>query len=232
MTGPDPATPPDSLALTVLRLALAEDGKLRHRTHAGIAVRGAVFAELVFDGRLRGIRSPLPSGAAETGSLLTDSVFRAVQGRAPTQWKRWYSHARVDTEAAANELVRLAAWTRAEPDRIVDALTDHTEAQLRHVLALLDLNRRLAMPTVPAVTTGGAAPAQPEDAVVALLALGAGLRGDRPRPKAALRQFDRLLPVTPAPTVESPEQWATLRAAVRNSLIGIRRQAGSRLLSG
>jgi Golgi phosphoprotein 3 GPP34 len=225
------AAPPESLALTIFRLSLTSDGRLPHRTHAGIAVRGGLFAELILADRVSGDRIPRTAGAADSGDRLADSVFRAVDGRRPTSWKRWFSHTRPDAAAAEEELLRRAVLIRDGSGRLVDGLADITAKQAARVGQLLEIAR--SSPTAAALATR--VPVAADDAIVALLVTGAGLLGGRPRPRSALGQLAKLLPALTAAEAGGPEpeqQREALRAAVKYSLIAMRGRAGSRLLSG
>ena len=163
-------TEPDRIGLAVCRLGLnAGSGRIQHPVQLGIAIRGALFAELVLDGRLRGSRVPTVAGPSDTGNKLADSVHRAVSSRRPTPWKRWYSHVRADLEAATAALVSGGVWRDEGSGRFIDTDPELANGQAAGIAELL----RLSVP-----------PAEDEDAVVALLVGGAGPLGGRPRPRA------------------------------------------------
>jgi hypothetical protein len=204
----------ESLGLTVCRLGLdPTTGRIAHPDHLGIAIRGALFAELVLDGRLRGVTVPRVDGPSETGNRLADSVHRAVSGRGPMPWKRWFSHVGADLEAATGALVEGGAWQVQGPKRYADTDPELTAAQAARVAEIL----RHPEP-------GPAA----DEIVVALLVGAAGPRGDKPRPRARLAQVDPLLPLHP----EIKERQESARAALRAALRAIRGRAFLRLLSG
>jgi hypothetical protein len=134
MTQPDP---PEPLALAVCRLALDPvRGQLRRPDQVGIAVRAALFADLAGSGRLVGTRWPQAIGESDTGDPLPDALHRAVAGRRPTAWKRWYSHVDADRTAATEALVATGRW-RSEAGRLVDRNPGSTAAEQQRVAALL-----------------------------------------------------------------------------------------------
>jgi hypothetical protein len=202
---------------------------VRHRGHAGIAIRAALFAELLFDGRLAGEKRPVPIGPSETGDPLADAVHRAVSARGALPWKRWFSHVGADVDAAGAQLQRTGAW-RAGAARgvFVDNDPTLTSAQAAQVTELL----ALAQASPQTILEAGAGTL---DAAVALLAVGAGLLGARPRPKLALRRMDSLLPearLLRAAGLGVDAQQDAVRTVTRTALVAMRRRAGSRLLSG
>jgi hypothetical protein len=225
----------EPLALTVCRLALNPDtGRIAHKKQVGIAIRGALFAELALDGRISGERMPAAIGPSETGHKLADSVHRAVAGRGVKLWRRWFSHVGADLEAATNELVRLGMWRSEGGSRYADLEPELTAMQADRV---------------PEVLSGRVGVSSIEEVVVAVLAGGAGLRGGRPRPRARLKTLDHLLrsaglrvfpagvPAAPFGSVSaagSPTDMRsrTVRGAVRSSLRAIRGTAWLRILSG
>ena len=217
MTGSEPTADRDvapgySLGLTVCRLALDQtSGRIRHPGRVGIAIRGALFAELALAGRVTGFRSPRAIGESELTGEPADSLHRAIAERRSHQFKRWFSYTKVDVEAALRALARHelivatdnGGWRDTEPGLVAE-----------QILKVSDLTQLEALST--------------EEAVVALLATAAGLAGGRPRPRAALAAAGRLLP----PTSALDERQVTTRGAVLGSLRAIRRQGGLRVLSG
>jgi hypothetical protein len=211
---PDPT---NSMGITVCRLAIEpRSGRLRHRNRVGIAVRGALFAELALSRRLSGERLPKAIGDSDSTGELADSLHRAVAQRSATSFKRWFSHTGADVDAAVRALQLHGLVSRDGAARLQDADPGLATEQTLRITELL-----------AGSTTSDSVAA--EDAVVALLATGAGIAGGRPRPRLALGRLDQLLPPLPA---EMDGTRATARAAVRHSLIAIRRAAGGRLLSG
>jgi hypothetical protein len=217
LTSPDASDSPhlDSLAIAICRLGLdPASGRLRRRTHLGIAIRAGLFAELAIDGRLAGGRAPHAIGPSETGAGMSDSLHRAVAGRRPTQWRRWFGHVGADVDAATQSLVDAGVW-HPEAGGFVDADADRILAQSVRIEQFLTL--------APAGTATASAPVA--DIVLALLVGGAGVQGARPRPRAQLRQLPGLLP-------ESEPHLEVLRATARSALIVMRKHAGLRILSG
>jgi hypothetical protein len=158
----------DQLSLSVCRLALDPvRGRIRHQHQVGIAVRAALFAELIADGRLVGGRWPEPVGESDTGNPLPDAVHRAVAARGPAAWKRWYSHVEADRTAATEALLASGRW-RLQDGRLVDEDAGSTVTEQQRVRALL------------------AARTPPEELPVSLLVLlvgGYGVGGSRPAPR-------------------------------------------------
>ncbi|MCW2540726.1 MAG: hypothetical protein JWN95_2451 [Frankiales bacterium] len=212
-----------SMALTVCRLLRSPEARIRHGSYAGIAIRAALFAELVLDQRLSGVkapkvRAPLPEAEPDLGRSLPDAVYRAVAANAAKPWRRWYGHVGADLQAAVAELVRSGTWEETSPQRYRDIDPELVAAQLDGVRQVL------ARP--PAA--GGSASLATEDVLVALLVGGAGPAGERPRPRAQLRRVDAMLPLFP----EIKEQQETLRGLVKAALAAMRSRAGLRGLSG
>ena len=197
--------PSESLGLTVCRLGLdPASGRIRHRSQLGAAIRGALFVELVLEGRLSGNRLPRAIGESQTGQRLPDAVHAAIVGRGPTPWKRWFSHVGADVDAAVRTLVESGVWSLDKPRRYLDVQADLTSTQAVRVTEFLATTR---------------APGELEDAVVALLVGGAGVAGRRPRPRAQLMRLDRVLtPLLPADS----GQGTAIRAAVRGALKAMR----------
>jgi hypothetical protein len=97
---------------------------------------------------------------------------------------------------------------------------------------------------------GARAGVSADELAVVLLVLGAGLQGQRPRPRAALTALDKLLPADePTPRWQSallpegglrgggagaggPSQRTVLRSVLRAALEAMRSRAGARFLSG
>lgn len=247
MTGSGPGSGPDNreagdldpgyaLALTVCRLALEPtSGRIRHTGRVGIAVRGALFAELALAGRLIGIRAPRALDASDVTGEPADSLHKAVVAHRIKPYKRWFSHTTVDVEAALRALARHQLITPAEHGgwRDIDpGLVAEQSVQASQLVAMTP-TQGLGRTFFGRARLAGPASARPdrpsvptEDAVVALLATGAGLGGGRPRPRAALASLNGLLP--PSDDV----RIATARAAVHFSLRAVRGQAGLRFLSG
>lgn len=127
----------EQLALAVCRLALnPARGRLRHPHHVGIAVRAALFAELAGSGRLVGLHYPEAIGESITGNPLTDALYKAVAGRRPTPWRRWYSHIDADRAAATNALIEAGRW-KSEGRRLIDLDPTSTVLQQQRVAELL-----------------------------------------------------------------------------------------------
>jgi hypothetical protein len=150
-----------------------------------------------------------------------------VAARAPTHWKRWFSHTGADADAAVRALVGGDALAGDPGVERPDRRADDTSAQAQRVAQLVQAAAQAPSPAAVIAVSGGAVPVS--DAVVALLATAAGLAGGRPRPRAALGRLPRLLPPSGGPDAAAQD---TVRAAVRHGLTTIRGRAGSRLLSG
>jgi hypothetical protein len=204
----------ESLGLTVCRLGLDPDsGRIRNRVQVGMAIRGALFVELALSDRLTGAKAPRAIGESGTGGGLADAVHAAVADRRLTRWKRWFSHTGADVDAAVSALVNAGSWRSERPGRYIDNQAELTAAQAEQVNLLL-------------ISSAMVVPGGVEDAVVALLAGGAGLFGGRARPRTQLTQLDRLL-VPRLPAAESQRQ--PIQSAVRHSLRAMRGRGGLRL---
>lgn len=200
------------LGLTVCRLALDQaSGRIRHAGRVGIAIRGALFAELALAGRLTGSHVPRAVGDSALTGEPADSLHRAVAAGRSHQFRRWFSYTKADVDAALRALARhelivptdSGGWRDTQPGLVAE-----------QILKVSDLTKLEALST--------------EEAVVALLATAAGLAGGNPRPRTALSAAGRLLP----PISALDERQVTARTAVLASLRAIRRQGGIRLLSG
>lgn len=162
----------DQLALAVCRLALDPlRGRLRRPHQVGIAVRAALFTELARSGRLLGTRSPQAIGESDTGDPLLDALHRAVAGRHPTAWKRWYSHIDADRTAATDALIATGRWA-SEAGRLVDANPGATVAEQQRVAALL---------------SGRQVPDTVDLTLLVLLCGGYGAGQSRPAPRRSRR---------------------------------------------
>jgi hypothetical protein len=169
-----------------------------------VAIRGALFVDLALSGRLAGARMPRVIGESETGTRLADAVHRSVAGRAPTPWRRWYSHTGADVRAATEELISSGLWRSAERGRFADTNPELTAAQGERV-------RQFA--------AGLAVPADLDDAVVSLFATGAGLLGDKPRPRRQLLAMrDVVGPLLPT----EPAEREVVQAAITATLKALR----------
>ncbi len=234
MTSPNPATPerpaaPEAPVAAVARLLLdPSTGRVRHPRHAGAAVRAGVFVELVIRGEVTGRAWPAAAGldgrpVSEAGlSSMASSVLGVVGRRRRVLWRRWFNHVEPDLAAATTMLVETGDWHRDE----------HPRGPLRDVSAGEVLVRAQLIERLFSELEGGLRPdltpwSQTERAV-ALLAMGGGLQGARPRPRRALRQLPTLLPSPRGQ--DGPD--AVLHSAVRGALTAIRRQSVIRVLSG
>jgi hypothetical protein len=172
VTGLPRDTDTEQLALTVCRLALnPARGRVRNPHQVGIAVRAALFTDLAASGRLVGVRWPEPVGESDTGSPLADALHRAVAGRRPTPWRRWYGHVDADRQAATAALIAHGRW-RSEESRLVDADAGSTVLQQQRVVELLAARQ---------------APESLEQALLVLLAGGHGAGATRPGPRRSRR---------------------------------------------
>jgi hypothetical protein len=164
-------TDTEQLALAVCRLSWQAPGRVRHPYHVGIAVRAALFTELARTGRLVGRIRPEAIGESDTGNPLTDALHRAVAGRSPALWKRWYSHVDADRQAATDALLATGRW-QLDGRRLVDVDAATTALQQRQVEELL------AARQVPDTL---------DRVLLVLLAGGHGAAGARPAPRRSRR---------------------------------------------
>jgi hypothetical protein len=170
----DTGSPKDTeqLALAVCRLSLnPARGRVRHPHQVGIAVRAALFTDLTTTGRLVGDRWPRAVGESDTGSPLADALHRAVAGRRPTPWRRWYGHVDADRKAAIAALIADGRW-RSEAGRLVDRDPGATVLEQQRVVELLAARQ---------------APDSLEQALLVLLAGGHGAGEARPGPRRSRR---------------------------------------------
>jgi hypothetical protein len=162
----------EQLALEVCRLALNPvSGRIRHPHQVGIAVRAALFTDLAASGRLVGVRWPQVVGESDTGSPLADALHRAVAGRRPTLWRRWYGHVDADRNAATAALIADGRW-RSEARRLVDADAGSLVLRQQRVIEQLTVRQ---------------APDSLEQALLVLLAGGHGAGAGRPAPRRSRR---------------------------------------------
>ena len=195
-----------SLGLALARLTLnPATGKLRNQRKVGIGIRGALLAELALAERVMGRHLPTAVGSSHLGAGLADSVHAAVAARGPIPWRRWFSHVDADVEAATAALIEAGVWVRdsANPRVLHDTDAELVTKQVTRVFELTSLGRS----------------GECSDLVVAMLAVGAGLAGSRPRPRAMLASADRRLLGT-LPDVERRE---TVTEVVRAALKAMRR---------
>lgn len=203
----------EQLALAVCRLALnPASGRVRHPHQVGIAVRAALFTDLTTSGRLVGVRWPQPVGESDTGSQLADALHRAVAGRRPTPWRRWYGHVDADRKAATAALIADGRW-RSEASRLVDADAGATVLQQQRVVELLAARQ---------------APDSLAQVLLVLLAGGHGAGAARPGPRRSRRLATSWL----EPHLRSAGHGgdATV-AAVNAALVAMRRASAIPLLS-
>jgi len=204
------AEPREPLGVRVCRLSLDPvRGRLRHPLQVGIAIRAAMFAELILAGRVIGRAWPQPVGESDTGDKLPDAVHRAVSGRRPIGWRRWFSHVDADRRAAIDYLVAAGRW-QLDGKRIVDPQAGET------VLEQRELHRTMA---------AGELAADVPTMLTWLLVYGAGGAG-RPAPRRAWRLAKAWLP-TVVPGDRGDALFQSMRAALR----AIRRAAMFRLFS-
>jgi hypothetical protein len=155
----------------VCRLSLGPRGRLLNPHQVGIAVRAALFTELGRTGRLVGRVRPEAIGESDTGSPLADALHRAVAGRRPALWKRWFSHVDADRQAATDALIAAGRW-RAEDRLLIDADPGSTVLQQQRVIELLSTKQ---------------APDSLDLALLVLLAGGHGAGQGRPAPRRSRR---------------------------------------------
>ena len=203
----------EQLALAVCRLSLNPTrGRLRNPHQVGIAVRAALFTNLASTGRLVGVRWPQAVGESDTGNPLADALHRAVAGRRPTVWRRWYGHVDADRKAATAALIADGRW-RSEAHRLVDQNPGATVLQQQRITELLVTKQ---------------APDSLELALLVLLAGGHGAGLARPSPRRSRRLTGSWL----EPHLRSAGHGgdATV-AAVNAALVAMRRASAVPFLS-
>jgi|GEM_PF-2593874 hypothetical protein len=201
---------PTSLALTVCRLGLDPvSGRIPNARQLGVAIRTALFVGLIRQGRVIGTRVPQAIGPSDTEDRLGDAVHRAIAARRPTPWRRWFSHTDADLSAATEALVSLGFWQPVTARRFHERQPRIVTAQAELVKELVEATQR---------------PQSVEEAVLALLVVGAGRQGSRPRPRQQLGAMTGLL--GPLLLPDDPGR-AVVSTAVRAGLTAMR---GRRLL--
>jgi hypothetical protein len=202
----------EQLALAVCRLSLnPARGRVRHPHQVGIAVRAALFTDLAAGGRLVGAHHPQAVGESDTDSPLADALHRAVAGRRPTAWRRWYGHVDADRKAATAALIADGRW-RSEASRLVDSDPGSTVLEQQRVIELLAAKQ---------------APDSLEQALLVLLAGGHGA-GARPGPRRSRRLARSWL----EPQLRSAGHGGdAMVAAVNAALVAMRRASTVPFLS-
>jgi hypothetical protein len=198
-----------SMALTVCRLCLNQaTGRPASRRKLGIAIRGALLAELALASRIEGEHAPVANGSSDTSAVLADSVHATIAARKrPVAWRRWYSHVDADVAAATRVLLESGVWLADERSsgRFHDAHPDEIKKLTAKAFEASSLDHGT----------------DHRDLIIGLLAAGAGLAGARPRPRAMLKKAQRRLPATlPPDTVRR----LTAYAAVRSALVAMKRR--------
>jgi hypothetical protein len=200
------------LALAVCRLSLNPvRGRLRHPHQVGIAVRAALFTDLAASGRLVGVHHPQALGESDTGSPLADALHRAVAGRRPAAWRRWYSHVDADREAATAALIADGRW-RSEGNRLVDRDPGTTVLEQQRVVELL---------------AAKLAPDSLEQVLLVLLAGGHGAGAARPGPRRSRRLAKSWL----EPHLRSAGHGGDATVAAVNAALVAMRRASTPFLS-
>lgn len=183
-----------SMALTVCRLALNPvTGKPRNRRTLGIAIRGALLAELALAGRITGGRAPVANGDSQTDSALADAVHAAISSRRrPVPWRRWYSHTDADVDAATKVLVEAGIWR--EPDKAAEP--SRRGSGIRRQLTFHDAypDEVSKMTAQVFEATSLLKGSDYRLLIIGVLSVGAGLNGGRPRPRQMLALAKRRLP--------------------------------------
>jgi hypothetical protein len=160
-------------------------GRLRHRSALEKGLRAALFTELILSRRI-GDSGNCP--AALTTDPLDDDVLDAVRSavarRPRVIWRRWYHHVAADRAVLTKALVADGRWRR-ERDRLGRAVWRDTDQGASLATAH----------AVSQVAELRQTPADPEQAVLAILSVMCGAISGRPRPRDLRGRLDTLLQI-------------------------------------
>ncbi len=164
-------------------------GTLRHQVALERCIRSALFAELALAGALRSDgRSPAAAGLEPTGDPVLDAVRAAVDARPGVTWPRWFRHVADDREVLVRHLIEDGRWEAG-----VDVVRRHSyvDTEPEQTVDLTYATLRVAEQTV--------APADAEQACLAILTVTCGAIVGRPRPREFRRNLLPLLDVVGTP---------------------------------
>ena len=199
------------IAEDLLRLALDPGtGTLRNRTALAVCTRAALMAELALSDCLVDAGAAPRITPAEPPQERILQVLREAIDRQPGhRWSRWFTHVSADREAVAQHLVAGGRW---QP----------TGRGLLGRTTYLDTEPDVVAHLVGTVTDLGEfrrAPATPDQAVTAALAIVCGAVAGRPRPKRMDTELLRLLDV-----IDHPDRKRAVQAALDSAAGAIRRK--------
>jgi len=208
---------PDRIATELLLIARSPaNGRLRHRSALEKGLRAALFAELVFQGRLGDADGgPAVLDRSTSEDRILDIVLAAVDSRPRVAWRRWYHHVAADRIELSKQLVQSGRWTtgrdRFGRSTFIDADPAATLALTHTILQVGQLRQ---------------APADERQAVLAVLTTVCGSVLERPKPRELRRSLAPLLEAIGAPSHASRH---TVHAALAGCALSVRKR--SRILS-
>jgi hypothetical protein len=158
-------------------------GRFRHRAAVDMALRAALFAELIFDDRLySNDLAPAVTDQEPIEDHVLNTLRDAVRDHPGVTWRRWYRHVSADREVLTRDLIESGRWTseRDQTGRLHLRDTDQ-DASLASGFRLTE------------VAQARHAPADRDEAVLAVLLTMCGGLGGRPRPRDLRRALRPLL---------------------------------------
>lgn len=199
---------PDRIAIDLLRVARDPvTGRLRHHSALEVALRGALFAELAFDGHITDDNNaPNATIGEPTDDRVFEAICQAVRQRPNVTWRRWFRHVSGDRTALCKELVEAGRWERKPGWRTAFTDTESVQAQA----TAFELNR---------IATFDRSPKDSREAVLALLGVASGAIGRRPHPAAVRRELKPVLDSIDNPT--AARAVSTVALVVRRGRRGL-----------
>jgi hypothetical protein len=198
----------DRIAIDLLRIARnPATGRLRHTSSLEAALRGALFAEMAFDGYLVDeSNAPSTTLAEPTDDRVFELIWQAVRERPNVAWRRWFRWVKGDRTAMCRELVEAQRWV-PKPGR----RTAFTDVESDQALAMsIELNRIAAFER---------SPKDSREAVLVLLGVACGAVGPRPRPSAVRRELKLVLASVDNAT--AAKVVTTAAAVIRRRRLGL-----------
>jgi hypothetical protein len=189
----------------------AATGRFQHRPALEMALRAALFTELIFDDRLVSrAMVPVATDQEPLDDRVLNTLRNAVRDHSNVTWRRWYRHVAADREVLTKQLIESGRWV-AEPGRFGRTVLRDTQQD-----ATVVAGQRVARVARHAVE-----PDDRDEAVLAILATLCGALGGRPRPRELRRGLTPLLDVV-GPVTDPVRR--SLEPALRGCALAIRRR--------